>query len=108
MLSSQALGCLAGAFDMDGVSLVEGLPDLTQATLDTMADKSLVAAGEVSIDANGFVQSQVGRVWLLKPGATLDRVPAAERIAACAVLRCGQSVLLLAPNAETEETVWVP
>ena len=51
MLSSQALGCLAGTFDADGVSLVQGLPDLTQATLDTIAEKSLVAVGEVGIAA---------------------------------------------------------
>ena len=38
----------------------------------------------------------------------MDLVPAAERMAARAVLRCGQGVLLLAPDVETEEAVRVP
>ena len=104
---SPSLGCLAGVFDADGRSLVRGLPDLDQATLDTIAEKSLVAAGEPNVAADGFVQSAVGRIWLLKPGATLNLVPAGERLAARAVLRCGQGVLLLAPDAETKEAVRV-
>ena len=104
MATSPVLGCLAGAFDADGRSLVAGLPCLDQATLDTIAEKSLVSTG-VAVAADGFVQSAVGRVWLLKPGATLDLVPAAERMAARAVLRCGQGVLLLAPDTRTEEAM---
>ena len=108
MLALHALGCLAGAFDADGSSLVQGLPDLEQTTLDMIAEKSLVAAGEVEITVDGFMQLQVGRIWLLKPGATLDLVPAAERMAARAVLQCGQAVLLLSPDVETEKAIRVP
>ena len=53
------------------------------------------------------MQSRVGRIWLLKPGAILDLVPAPERMAVRAVLLCGQGVLLLAPDTETEEAVRV-
>lgn len=107
MTAPEALGCPAGVFDADGNSLIKGLPNLDQATLDTTAEKSLVASGKPDVSADGFVQSPVGRIWLAKPGATLDLVPAAERMAARAVPRCGQGVLLLAPDAESEEAVRV-
>ena len=107
MTTSQDLGCLTGVFDADGCSLVKSLPDLDQATQDTMAEKSLVASGQPDVSADEFVQSPVGRIWILRLGATLDLVPAAERIAARAVLRCGQGVLLLAPDIQTKEALRV-
>ncbi len=101
------MGCLAGVFDADGRSLVKGLPDLDQATLETIAAKSLVGTSAPNVDADGYVQSPVGRIWLAKPGATLDLVPAAERMAARAVLGCGLGILLLAPDADTEKALRV-
>ncbi len=106
MAAPEALGCLAGVFAADGRSLVKGLPDLDQATLGTIAHKSLVGSSAKSdVIAGGFVRLPVGRVWMLKPGATLDRVPAGERKAALTVLRRGQGMLLLAPDPETERAM---
>ena len=99
------LGCLAGVFDAEGKSLVEGIPALDQATADAFSYKAMIGTGAPTVTAAAYVTSPIGRVWALKPGATLDLVPAAERMAARAVLRCGQGVLLLAPDAETEKVL---
>ena len=76
-------------------------------TIDTMACKALVAQGneEEALDDDGCVMTPIGRIWMLLPGATLDGVPSVEQQAARAVLRCGQAVLLLAPDEQTEEAV---
>jgi hypothetical protein len=60
-------------------------------------------ADEFAADADAF--NRFGRCWLLNADASWDDIPAAERYAALSVLRCGQSVLLLAVEIDDEASV---
>jgi hypothetical protein len=96
---------LAGSYGSDWRDFVKGRSPLNQETVDRFPCRSFVVAGEDHEFVDGFPRLQIGRIWMLLPGATLERLPAKERLAAHSVLRCGQAVLLLAPDRRTEELI---
>ncbi len=96
---------LTAVYDADWRSVVKGRPALTQELIDRSACKSFVVAEQDFAYTDGFPRLQIGRIWVLRTGATLGRLPARERMAARAVLRSGQAILLLAPDSRTEADV---
>ena len=87
-----------------GESLACWYKGLTQAELDTARVRSTISRGEYERDSEGFADG-LGRIWRLNANTKFTDIPARERYAARAVMRCGMAVLLLAPDADTEASV---
>ena len=90
-------------YGMDWRALDRDRPDLTQLLIDVAPARSIVTASDPESDAE--VTDTLGRTWLLSIGARWGDIPGAERYAVLSMLRCGQSVLLLAADLDDEADV---
>ncbi len=85
------IGFPGSIYDATGVSLIAGLPDLTEEQIAQHPHRSIVARDAMN---------PVGQVWLLANDADFASIPLAFRDAAVALMSTGRAVLILSRAPE--------